>query len=373
MRYTRDHYIELMTFGRVDRPMFSELFGLLVGVDEEWRQQGATEHEVGLEAFDWDYVPVVPCGGATGVFGGPAPVTLEEDEEILLQRDMLGRRTKLFKRAATIPLPLDHPVRDMDGWLRVKPLFLYRPDRIDPGAIQHAREAQTQGALVVASIPGGFDIPRELMGEEIACLAYYEQPELMRDILATITDTTLRVLDDVTRVLTIDQLSVHEDLAGNAGPLIGPLQVRTFIKPYFSAVWDLVSSRGTRLFDMDSDGNMWRVLDAFLECGINSMHPMEPAAGMDIVEVRKAYGTRLAIRGGIDKHVLRRGKDAIRGELEYKMQSLMRNGGTVFGLDHRIPNGSSIDAYRYYVDLGRSILGIPPRAPGVTGWRRMAF
>ena len=53
------------------------------------------------------------------------------------------------------------------------------------------------------------------------------------------------------------------------------------------------------------------------------MYPMEPAAGMDMVELRKKYGQRIAFKGGIDKHVLRQSKEEIRKELEYKMQPLM--------------------------------------------------
>lgn len=373
MRFSREQYLDLMTFNHIDRQMFVELFGLLVGVDQEWRGQGASEEEIALTAFDWDYIPVVQCGGVSGVHGGFEPVILEETEEMILARDALGRRTKLFKSTATIPLPLDFPVTDMDSWRKIKPLFQFREDRVDHDAIRHARLARSEGALVVASIPGGFDMPRELMGEEGACLAYYEQPELMQDILSTMTRTALAVLERVTDHLVIDQLSVHEDLAGKAGPLIGPAQVDEYIRPYFRAVWDLVSSRGAKIFDMDSDGNVNVLLDSFLACGLNSMHPMEPAAGMDIVELRKRYGKRLAIRGGIDKHVLRQGKDAIRNELEYKMQPLMRQGGIAFGLDHRIPNGSSLENYRYYVDTGRALLGLPPRSSGRSGWQRMAF
>ncbi len=76
---------------------------------------------------------------------------------------------------------------------------------------------------------------------------------------------------------------------------------------------------------------------------------------MDIVHLRKEYGNRLAIKGGIDKHVLRQGKDAILKELEYKLQPLMRQGGMVFGLDHRIPSGTPLEAYRYYVKTAREI------------------
>jgi len=373
VQFSRDAYLDLMTFGSAVRPMFVELFGLMVGVEAEWINQGATTDEVSLVAFDWDYVPVVQCGGITGLFGGAEIVTLEETPRVLIQRDALGRTTKLFKDVATIPLPMDFPVRDMDSWLAVKHLFTFHPGRIDPDALRRAKQAQANGALVVANIPGGFDIPRELMGEVLTCTGFYEQPDLLHDIINTLKETSLRVLERVTDELVIDQLSVHEDLAGKAGPLIGPRQVREFIRHYFREVWDLVSSRGTRIFDMDSDGNVTPLLDLFLDCGLNSMHPMEPAAGMDLVELRRTYGKRLAIRGGIDKHVLRQGKEAIRKELEYKMQPAMRHGGIAFGLDHRVPNGTPLEDYRYYVDLGRTLLGLPPRSEGSGGWERMAF
>jgi uroporphyrinogen-III decarboxylase len=100
---------------------------------------------------------------------------------------------------------------------------------------------------------------------------------------------------------------------------------------------------------------------------------LEPAAGMDIVESRKKFGKRVAFMGGIDKHVLRKDKKAIRDELEYKMQPIMQQGGMVFGLDHRIPNGTPLENYRYYVNTGREILGLPPLDKDSKGWRRMAF
>jgi uncharacterized protein with PIN domain len=97
--------------------------------------------------------------------------------------------------------------------------------------VEEARLARAGGALVIATVPGAFDTPRELMGDENACVSYYEQPELMTDILRTIADTAGRVLERISRELTIDQLSVHEDLAGKSGPLIGPAQVDTYFRP----------------------------------------------------------------------------------------------------------------------------------------------
>jgi len=250
-------------------------------------------------------------------------------------------------------------------------MFTFREERICWDEVEAAQEARKQGALVLAGIPGGVDLPRQLMGEEGACLCYYDDPGLMHDIVSTVRDTAVAVLSRISEKVTIDNLCVHEDMAGKSGPLAGPDQIREFIKPYYLAVWDLLSSRGTRLFSQDSDGDMTSVVGEFLDCGVNILYPAEPAAGMDMVALRKQYGDALAFKGGIDKHVLREGKEAIARELEYKMQPMMRR-GTVFALDHRIPNGTPIENYRYYVDTAREILGLPPiRKTGV--WTRMAF
>jgi len=89
------------------------------------------------------------------------------------------------------------------------------------------------------------------------------------------------------------------------------------------------------------------------------------------VKLKEKYGKKIYFKGGLDKHALRRDKAAIRAELEYKMCDAMKGGGTIFALDHRIPNGVSLENYRYYVELGREMLGLPPISG--EGWARMAF
>ena len=68
MRFTRGQFVDLMTFGDCPRQMFSELFGLLVGVEAEWSAQGASRQEIELTAFDWDYVPFVELFDESGNF-----------------------------------------------------------------------------------------------------------------------------------------------------------------------------------------------------------------------------------------------------------------------------------------------------------------
>lgn len=348
MEVRREEFLDYMTFRENKRPLFTEIFGPLLGLKDEWAAQGASPEELDMSAFKYRRQMTGGVPVNTGFIGGPDEKILEETEEYVIARDHYGRRVKLIKSAATLALPLEYPVKDFDDWRKIKHHYEFCEERFGHNWEQVAREHLQAGRVVTVGIPGGFDEPRQLMGAEGLCIAYYEQPDLVHDILDTIGEMAYRVLDRASAAVQVDMLAVHEDMAGKSGSLAGPKQIEEFIKPYYRKVWDMLEDRGARLFGQDSDGNMNGVIDAFLDAGLSFMHPMEPAAGMDIVELRQQYGTRLAFEGGIDKHVLRQGRDAIVVELEYKIPPMVASGGCVLGLDHRIPNGTPLEAYRFY-------------------------
>ncbi len=351
MDVRREEYLDVMTFRSNARPLFTEIFGPLIGVKEEWRAQGATEAEIDMSAFRYRRPLYSALPLNTGWLAGPNDVEriLEETDAYIIARDTYGRTVKLIKGSATLALPLDHPVATMDDWLRIKSHYEFSEERFGDGWEVGARQAQAEGYVVSVGIPGGFDEPRQLMGEEALCIAFYEQPELIHDMLATMADTAFQVLEHASRRIQIDQLDVHEDFAGKSGPLISPRHIREFLRPYYRRIWDMLHERGARIFSIDSDGNILSVLDGLIDAGINTLLPMEPAAGMDIVQVRARYGNKLAFVGGIDKHVIRRTLAEIDAELEYKLPPMARSGGCLLGLDHRIPNGTPLVNYRHYI------------------------
>lgn len=345
----REEYLDYMTFQRNDRPLFTELFGPLLGLKEEWEDQCASLEELDFSAFRYRCEARAGIPVNTGRNGGYPEKTLEENDEHKIWRDGLGRTMKLPKAYATLPLPLDYPVRNMDDWRKIRPWYEFSESRFAAGWAAAARLYRQEGKVVTVGIPGGFDEPRQLMGEEELCVAYYEQPDLIHDMLKTICETAFRVLERVSSEVQVDLLVVHEDMAGKSGALAGPRQIKEFIAPYYRRVWDMLAERGARLFEQDSDGDLNSVIETFLDAGINSMYPMEPAANMDIVKIREKYGTRLAFSGGLDKHVIRRSQAEIVRELEYKIPPMVATGGCVLSLDHRIPGGSSLKNYRFYM------------------------
>ena len=371
MIWDREEYMAHMRFEYTGKEMFTELFGLLVGLEGEWRAQGASDEELNLSAFGWDSVAYTGTGCHTGAITGISPHTIEDTPECTISVDHMGRKQKLIKSSATIPLPFDYPVGDYDDWEKIRHWYGFSESRVDTEQLKKAKELQDRGHLVLMGIPGGFDELRELMGDENLCVAYYEKPELVQNILDTISDTNMKVFERVFDYVIIDNLTVHEDMAGKSGPLAGPAQVKQFIAPYYLKIWNECKLHGTKLFSQDSDGNMNDLIEPFLDAGVNVMYPFEPGAKMDMVQARKKYGRRLAFKGGIDKFALFGGEEAIKRELEYKMCDVMLGGGTVFALDHRIPNGVPVSGYRHYAKLGRKMLGQAEPTPGP--FVRMAF
>ena len=131
MIWKSDQYIAHCQHQFTGREMFCELFGPLLPLEAEWRRQGASEKEISMVAFDWDYVLKTELAVNTGAMTGLTDVILEDNDEITLLIDSKGRKSKLIKQSATIPLPLEFPVETMDDWLKIKHWYTFREDRVN--------------------------------------------------------------------------------------------------------------------------------------------------------------------------------------------------------------------------------------------------
>ncbi len=372
MIWTRERYLAHCDFEDTGREMLVELFRHpVIGLLDEWKAQGATKDELDRVAFDWDYVLRTDMWMHCEVMSGIIPYITEDNPEYQYSIDRYGRKSKLCKTTATIPLPTEYPVTCMEDWLKIKHWYEYNEKRIDREILQKHRNLWDKGYLTVLYVPGAFDEPRQMLGEEELCVMCYEEPELLHDMLDTISDMCVKVIERIAEIVPIEQVSIHEDMAGKSGPLFGPKQVREFMQPYYQKIWKAAKQAGAKQFSQDSDGNMNPIIQDILDCGVTCIYPCEPAAGMDIVEIREKYGTQVVLKGGIDKLVLRENPQAIRKELEYKLQESMLHGGAILGIDHQIPNGTSIENYRYYAKTVREILGMPPATEKC--WGPMAF
>ena len=83
--------------------------------------------------------------------------------------------------------------------------------------------------------------------------------------------------------------------------------------------------------------------------GVDALNPLEVKAGMDAIKIKKEYGDKLVLRGGINA-VLWNDTDAILAEIDQKVPILKENGGFVFSSDHSIPNSVSLKNMKAIMD-----------------------
>jgi uroporphyrinogen decarboxylase len=74
-----------------------------------------------------------------------------------------------------------------------------------------------------------------------------------------------------------------------------------------------------------------------------------------LATVRKRYGKKLIIEGGIDKRILALDFAAIRQEVESKVPPLLREGGYLASTDHRVPPDVPLKNFEFYLNLVRDI------------------
>ena len=285
--------------------------------------------------------------------------TLEEDERSRVETTFGGQTVRVSKEFPwRMPTYLDHPVKDRATWNQYK----WRLDPDTPerwpsdwdGFVKQRNSEDTPVCLLA----GGFFGPlRSMTGLEPLLLLFYDDPILLEEIMDTVLHLEMEVAKRVLKSMKIDMVRFWEDMAYKTGPMISPEMFRKFMLPRYQKLCDLFRSHGVDLIHVDSDGNIEKLIPLWLEAGVNFHWPLEVAAGMDAVALRKKYGKQLTLVGNIDKQVFPKGKDAIRDEVMSKVPYLIETGGYFPSLDHNVPPDVPFAGFKYYIDLLREIGG----------------
>ncbi|HEY82946.1 MAG TPA: hypothetical protein G4O01_06640 [Dehalococcoidia bacterium] len=258
-----------------------------------------------------------------------------------------------------MPKYLERPVRDRATWNEYrKRLDPYTPERWPADWWGFVEKVNSEDTPTLIMVEGFFGILREWTGLENLLYMFYDDPGLVEDMMDQVLYLDLGILQRVVRDIKIDFVRIWEDMAYKAGPLISPDMVRKFMVPRYRKLTDFLHSQGIDIIHLDSDGNITELIPIWLEVGINFLWPLEVAAGMDAVALRKKYGKELILSGNIDKRVFARGKEAIKEEVMSKVPFLVETGGYFPGLDHAIPPDISLEDFRYFINLLREIGGM---------------
>lgn len=144
---------------------------------------------------------------------------------------------------------------------------------------------------------------------------------------------------------------IADDIAFKDSTYICPELLAEFYFPILKQVVGQLKSIGLKVF-FHSCGNLRLVLGDIVDLGVDGIHGLEPAAGMDITRVKEIYGSQVCIMGNLDPAVLVTGPvNRIQDEVRTLMEIAAPNGGYIFGtcsgyLGKGMPLANVLAAYR---------------------------
>ena len=288
---------------------------------------------------------------------------ISEDDESITKVSDRGVVMRTFKSADTTSMPehIEYPIKTRSDWEELKKRYDPNDEaRFPAGWKEKCEQWRQKGPVLIFQgprAPSLFGFVRELLGPKRTLYAFYDEPELVHDMMEFNTEFVVNFLPRVLDEAPITSLFFWEDMCYRNGPLISPDTFRKFMLPRYQRVTELARSKGIDKILVDSDGNVEELIPLWLESGINGVYPMEVAAGMDVVKLRREYGRDLLMTGGIDKRALARDRAAIDKELEAKLP-LAEQGGYIPHVDHALPHDISYDNFAYYWERKKSLLGI---------------
>jgi uroporphyrinogen decarboxylase len=142
-----------------------------------------------------------------------------------------------------------------------------------------------------------------------------------------------------------------DDLGYRNGLMFSPQVFRELVMPAHKKLCDFCHAHGIAAF-LHTCGNVNEAVEDLIAVGWDCLQPLEVKAQMDVIRLKKAYGDRLALMGGIDVRVMAEGTEAeLEEEIRSKLLVAKKHGGYLYHSDHSVPDNVSFQRYQRVIEL----------------------
>ena len=361
---TRERFVGTLTGRPVDRVPFIKVFGGTNAIVPGWETEcpGIGERIDELLRFEgvyrgWQIAPV-----NTGLSRVGEAVILEEDAARIVRRRGDGTVEILRKGADFHHHTIEWPVKNRADWPRIKERHLDPddPERFAADWPEHVARFARRDYPLQLTHGGVYGFARNLMGDEALAYAFYDDPELVHDIMDTTTDVAIAIWTKMVAEVEFDLIECWEDMASKQGMIISPATFREFMKPNYEKIAAFAKAHGIEIILVDSDGRIEELTGLMAECGVTALYPFEVQAGNDVPRVRAQY-PEIGVIGGLNKNVMAAGPKAIDREME-RARELIRLGRFIPGPDHFVLSDVTFENYRYFMERLHDV--VMTAAPG---------
>lgn len=319
---------------------------------ERWEREGMP-HEVGFV----DFFGLDPIIGVGGDISPCYPVTvLEETDEYRVATTAWGVTMKNWKHASSTPQYLGFTITGPDSWRAAKARMQPSRDRVNWDHLKaHYRTWRDKGWWIQAGLWFGFDVTHSwVIGTETMLIAMAENPEWVRDMIGHELEVNLALLDMIwDEGYTFDAVRWPDDMGYKGHTFFSTAMYRDLLLPFQKRAIDWAHAKGIPAH-LHSCGNITPFLPLLLDAGLDALNPLEVKAGMDPLAIKRQYGDRLTLHGGLNAMLWDK-PEQIRAEMEALVPQLKQHGGYILSSDHSVPSSVSLQDFRAIVELGKRL------------------
>lgn len=319
---------------------------------ERWRREGMPPDVDWVDYFGMDKVAYI------GVDNSPRYPSrvLEETEEYRIHTTSWGATLKDWRHAGGVPEFLDFTIKDPDTWRVAKERMTPDKDRIPWEWLKsNYRKWRDEGYWIIGGLWFGFDVTHSwTIGTERMLIALVEQPEWCMDMFEHFLNVNLQLLHMVwDEGYEFDCISWPDDMGFKHNQFFSLKTYRRLLKPFHKRAIDWAHAKGIKAH-LHSCGDVNPFIPELLEIGLDALNPLEVKAGMDPIHIKKTFGDRLVLHGGINA-VLWDNLEAIEAEMEKVIPVVKENGGYIFSSDHSVPDSVSLDNFKHIVEHAKRL------------------
>jgi len=219
----------------------------------------------------------------------------------------------------------------------------------------------TGGTVIALDSEPGLNTAYSLIGLENFIYLYADDAPLISDWLEALCRNELKRIKllGTSKKLSpaVPYTQVYSDIASNIGLVFSPHFLEREFFPRLKEVVKMWNKYGCRCY-FHSDGNLTPVIPDLIDCGIVGLHPLETHAGMDLLTIKKKFGRKLVLIGGIDCSVTLPWStpEQVREEVKNTIEIAGEDGGYIIGstseLHRTIPLENVIAMFEAARDYG---------------------
>lgn len=279
--------------------------------------------------------------------------TIEETDSSRTYKDSNGATRRSLKNQETTPDILDIMVKDKNIWLEHKHLLKWNKARLDTGKeLTENRSKREKGVFVCLNDNIGYDYMQMVVGSERLLITMLEDPEWAKDMFDTAVELLIESYERFTSLgFVFDGIFVGSDMGYKNASLFSPRIYKELLMPADKKMCDYFRAKKIPVI-LHSCGCVKELIPSIIEAGFSCLQGLEVKAGMDLIELKKAYGDKIAFMGGIDVRAMYSNDPfTIEKEISEKISFAKKGGGYIYHSDHSVPDSVSLAQFKRVLQL----------------------